>query len=74
MIDRGETILKSIPVRTLRAMRARWERDLCILQKGIRVDSWTADTPGIETIRNLATAIAQIDGVITGTSYRSRAQ
>ena len=69
--ERGETILRVLTVRQLQAMQRRWERDLETLQSAIRVDSWEADTPGIETIRNLNTAIAQINGIMTGTTYRA---
>lgn len=52
--------------RVLRSMKARWERDLAMLEAAYPVANWEADYPELETIRNLATAIAQIDGIITG--------
>lgn len=48
----------------LRAMRDRWERDLAWLEKAYPVENWKADAPHIETQRNLATAIAQIEFII----------
>jgi len=57
-----------IPRRSLRAMKARWERDLTRLEDGYPMPDWRGGTPEIETMRNLATAIAQIDGVIA--AYR----
>lgn len=59
--------------RVLRSMKARWERDLAMLEAAYPVANWEADYPELETIRNLATAIAQIDGIITGTNQRTQA-
>lgn len=54
-----------LPRRSLRAMRRRWEADLERLENAYPTIDWQADSPPIETIRNLATAIAQINGMIT---------
>lgn len=52
--------------RQLRNMRARWERDLAVLDAAFAgIDLAQASNPESETIRNLATAIGQIDGIIT---------
>lgn len=51
--------------RSLRAMRDRWIRDLKRLEEDFPVPDWEWDNPEVETVRNLATAIAQIDGIIT---------
>jgi hypothetical protein len=57
--------MADIPKRSLRAMRDRWQRDLDRLETAYPVDNWEADHPTLETIRNLATAIAQIEGMIS---------
>lgn len=51
----------------LRAMRGRWQRDLDRLNAAYpeATADWTFSMPRLETIRNLATAIAEIDGIIT---------
>lgn len=51
--------------RSLRAMRERWKVDLARLEADYPVTNWEASEPTLETIRNLATAIAEIDGIIT---------
>ncbi|QDZ07431.1 hypothetical protein FPZ24_08030 [Sphingomonas panacisoli] len=57
--------------RQLRAMRDRWRRDLDKLEADQPVgDRWDWATPNIEVQRNLATAIAWIDGMITGRKVR----
>lgn len=61
---------KTVSKRVLRSMKDRWERDLAMLESAYPVSDWEADYPALETIRNLATAIAHIDGIITG-SQRS---
>lgn len=51
--------------RTLRAMRDRWTRDLFRLVAAYQVGNWQRSDPASETIRNLQTAIAEIDGLVT---------
>lgn len=49
----------------LRAMRDRWQRDYSRLRRAYEPIDW--ELPGdatVETIRNLATAIAWVDGMI----------
>jgi len=65
MIELAERCEKALPRRMLRAMRARWQRDLEKLEAAYPIEDWQADSPSLETIRNLATAIVQIDGMIT---------
>jgi hypothetical protein len=59
--------------RQLRAMRERWQRDLDRLEAafpGLELgEEFTSET---ETIRNLATAIAHIDGIITNVTPLSK--
>lgn len=42
-------------------MHRRWTNDLARLEETYPVTTWEADTPELETVRNLATAIAQIE-------------
>ena len=59
--------------RQLRAMRGRWERDLEQLESAFPIANMAeALTPEAETIRNLATAIAEIDGIITNVKSLSK--
>jgi hypothetical protein len=46
-------------------MKRRWKVDLARLEAAYPVQNWEASHPELETIRNLATAIAKIDGIIT---------
>jgi hypothetical protein len=52
--------MAGISKRSLRAMEMRWARDLARLEAAWPEVNWDADEPRIETIRNLATAILQI--------------
>lgn len=54
-----------IPRLILRSMQARWQRDLDRLAAAAPIEDWEAHDPNTETQRNLATAIAQISGMIT---------
>lgn len=55
----------TISRRTLRSMRDRWQRDLDRLEKDAPVVDYEGSDANIETQRNLATAIAEIGGMIT---------
>ena len=55
--------------RSLRAMRARWERDLARLEAAYPPTAWSYCDHEHETVRNLATAIAEIDGIISARSH-----
>lgn len=59
-----------IPRRSLRAMKARWERDLTRLEAANPVTEWSYCDHEHETVRNLATAIAEIDGIISSREAR----
>ncbi len=50
--------------RQLRAMRARWQRDAETLRKVFPSVDFQWSSPEVETIRNLETAIVEIDGII----------
>ena len=56
-----------LPRRSLRAMKRRWTGDYDRLEEAYPVHDWEESSPASETLRNLATAIAQIDGLITCT-------
>lgn len=49
----------------LRAMKARWQRDSDALEAAFPITDWLRSDPELETIRNLESAIAWIDGIIT---------
>jgi len=54
--------------RSLRAMRTRWQSDLSRLEDAFpdaNDEMSSHNAPEHETIRNLQTAIAQIDGIIS---------
>ena len=54
-----------LPRRSLRAMKRRWQADLERLEAAYPAKDWEGSDPALETIRNLATAIAEIDGLIS---------
>lgn len=56
-----------LPRRSLRALRKRWKRDLARIEAAYPLEDWNRCDPASETIRNLATAVAEIDGLITCT-------
>ena len=56
---------KPLSRRTLRAMRNRWQRDLDRLETAYPINDWEACDGPVETQRNLGTAIAWIDAIIT---------
>lgn len=58
--------------RGLRSIRARWERDLAVLVNAFPAIDYEASGPETETIRNLQTAIAEIDGIITAITPLNR--
>lgn len=47
--------------RSLYALLHRWRADLARLERAYPVETWEADMPEVEVIRNLATAIAQME-------------
>ncbi len=52
--------------RSLRSMRDRWQADLDRIEEAFPDADLVTDNDSVsETIRNLATAVAHIDGIIT---------
>jgi hypothetical protein len=46
--------------RSLRALERRWSKDLARLEAAYPVQNWEGAAPELEVVRNLATAIAEI--------------
>ena len=62
-----------IPLRSLRAMRDRWQRDLDRLESEHPIDNMPENIGDeAETQRNLATAIVYIGGMIVEAKERRR--
>jgi hypothetical protein len=66
--------IPDITKRKLRAMRSRWERDLKTLEEAFPDLDLTVELGAeAETVRNLVTAIGEIDGIIANkVSLRTR--